>query len=172
MTGPTPAAASRELRNVLQRALSCVSSAVAQTEVIGPTTLLNADSRLQRRAGGHIRVFVLHDFVAVSDADQPRSERWQTRTAGYQYRLEDDDGRETLAYYWHPQGQSHVSIPHLHLGAALGTLRMEMVKAHLHTGIVTPVAILALAVEAFGASPRRTDWAEVFEQTARALATG
>jgi hypothetical protein len=51
----------------------------------------------------------------------------------------------------------------LHLGAALGTLRTEMTKAHLHTGVVTPVAIPALAVERFGVAPRRADWASVFE---------
>ncbi|MGD9894924.1 MAG: hypothetical protein AB7U18_26875, partial [Dehalococcoidia bacterium] len=79
------------------------------------------------------------------------------------------DGREIVAYHWHPQGRSHVRTPHLHLGAALGTLRNEVTKAHLYTGMITPVAILSLVIEHFGVAPRRPDWATIFEQTEREL---
>jgi hypothetical protein len=170
MTGATPAAAAGATPDALQVLLSTVSNVVLRTDATGPSILLTARDRLVRRSGGHLGLFVLHAFSPVSDAARPRSERWQARTVGYQYRLEDGDGREIIAYHWHPQGQSHVSVPHLHLGAALGALRPEMLKAHLHTGVVSPVAVLTLAVEQFEVAPRRTDWAGVFNRIARDLA--
>jgi hypothetical protein len=172
MTGPTPAAASRALRDALQTLLATISTVVLRTDATGPAFLLTARSRLARSSGGHLSLFLLHAFVTVLDGERPRRERWQTRTIGYQYQLDDADGCEIVAYHWHPRGQSHVATPHLHLGAALGQLRPEMTRAHLQTGAVTPVAVLALAVEQFGVVPRRADWAAVFERTARDLAFG
>jgi hypothetical protein len=169
MSGSTPAAAARATRDSLQVLLSTVSNVVLRTDATGPATLLTARDRLARRSGGHIGLYVLHAFSTVADATRPRSERWRARTVGYQYRLEDEDGREVIAYHWHPQGQSHVAFPHLHLGAALGTLRPEMLKAHLHTGVVSPVAVLTPAVEEFAVTPRRTDWSGIFDRSARNL---
>ena len=169
MMGPTPAAASRALRETLQLLLSCVTTAVLQTDATGPTIILTGGGRLARRTRGHVQLFLLHDFVVVSGADRPRSERWLARTVGYQYRLEDTDGREIVAYHWHPQGPSHVAVPHLHLGAGLGPILVEMTRGHLQTGMVTPVAILAIAVENFGVVPRRTDWAATFARATHDL---
>ena len=101
-----------------------------------------------------------------------RGERWQTRAVRYEYTLDDADGREILAYHWHPHGRSHVTIPHLHLGAALCDLRAEMHHAHLRTGMVTPIALLALAIEQFDIRPRLADWAERFDRADLALADG
>jgi hypothetical protein len=47
-----------------------------------------------------------------------------------------------------------------------------MAKAHLHTGIVSPLAVLALAVEQFEVAPRRADWAAIFERTIGEFAPG
>jgi hypothetical protein len=162
MTGPTPAAASRAVRDLLQLLLSSISTVVLQTDATGPATLLMVHDRLARSTGGHVGLFLRHAFATVLDAGRPRSERWEARTVGYQYRLEDSGGREIVAYHWHPQGASHVTVPHLHLGAGLGAVLTEMTKAHLQTGMVTPVAILAIAVDNFGVVPRRTDWATIF----------
>ena len=172
MTGPTPAAASRAVRDLLQLLLSSVSTVVLRTDATGPATLLMVHDRLARSTGGHVGLFLRHAFATVMDADLPRSERWQARTVGYQYRLEDAGGRETVAYHWHPQGRSHVAVPHLHLGAGLGTILAEMTEAHLQTGMVTPVALLAIAVENFGVVPRRADWAAIFARDAHDLLPG
>jgi hypothetical protein len=172
MIGPTPGVASRAKRDELQRLLSCVTTAVVHVDATGPTTTLTGQAHLPRREGGRIHLFLLHDFVVVSDGERPRSERWQARTIGYNYRLKDADGREIVAYHWHPHGQSHLLTPHLHLGAALGQIRPEMTKAHLQTGAVTPVAVLALALEQFGVALRRANWPMLFERSARSLGAG
>ncbi len=172
MTGSTPGAAARATRDALQALLSTISNVVLRTDAAGPAVLLTARDRLSRRSGGHISLHLLYAFNTVSDVARPRSERWQARTVGYQYRLEDRDGREIVAYHWHPQGPSHVAVPHLHLGAALGTIRPEMTKAHLETGMVAPSAIFTLAIEHFAVVVRRSDWASIFEKTARDLTLG
>jgi hypothetical protein len=63
-----------------------------------------------------------------------------------------------------------VSTPHLHLGAGAGTLRRELQKAYLATGLVTPVALLRLLIESFELRPRREDWDAVLEQAHGLLA--
>ena len=174
MTGPTPEAAARALRDVLQQALSCVSPVVVVLAATHqpPTRILTARCRLTRRSGSFVTLIIVQGFVAVSDTARPRGERWQTRAVRYEYTLEDADGREILAYHWHPHGRSHVTIPHLHLGAALCDLRAEMHHAHLRTGMVTPIALLALAIEQFDIRPRLADWAERFDRADLALADG
>jgi hypothetical protein len=146
-----------------------VSADVLLADVAGIRTIPRANTRLHRHTGGSLRLVWIQNVAAVSGAEGVRRERWHAVTTGYAYRLEDSDGREIVAYHWHPQGRSHARAPHLHLGAALGTLRSEVTKAHFSTGMVTPVAILSLAIEAFGVAPRRPDWAAIFERTEREL---
>ena len=172
MTGPTPRAAARALQHLLQRAVSCVTRDILVAEASGAMTTLTLTSRLTRPTGSALTLVVLHNFAVLTDASQSRQVRWQTRTTGYIYRLDDADGREILAYHWHPHGRSHVTIPHLHLGAALCDLRAEMHHAHLRTGMVTPIALLALAIEQFDIRPRLADWAERFDRADLALADG
>lgn len=43
---------------------------------------------------------------------------WRASITAYQYALHAADGREYLAYHWHPDGASPVAEPHLHLGPA------------------------------------------------------
>ncbi len=85
------------------------------------------------------------------------------------YKLDHSDGREIIAYHWHPEGLSHERRPHLHVGAGFGSLRPEWHKAHLPTGHVSPTAILLLLIDQLGVAPRRDDWPDVFAQLDAAL---
>jgi hypothetical protein len=169
MTGPTPGAAVEAVRDILQRLLSCVTADVLLADRFGARTTFTASALLRRTAGNTLHLTWIHDVATVSNAERTRRERSQAVTAAYAYTLKDSDGREIVAYHWHPQGRGHVRAPRLHLGAGLGTLRSEVTKAHLYTGMVTPVAILTLAVERFDVVPRRPDWAAIFERTEREL---
>lgn len=100
------------------------------------------------------------------------SATWRTRTRGYSYALDDAAGHEILAYHWHPEGPSHVTTPHLHLGAGAGALRPHLTNAHLPTGPVTLPAVLRLAVRDLGVQPLRPDWAEVLDRADGAIAHG
>ena len=53
-------------------------------------------------------------------------------TAGYQYAFQDTDGKEILAYHWHPA--SAITEPHLHIGAGAQAARQELVRVHVPTG--------------------------------------
>ncbi|MFN8637401.1 MAG: hypothetical protein U0893_26415 [Chloroflexota bacterium] len=113
--------------------------------------------RLRGRERLHLRVRMR---VRVSQAEPPRG-LWDAATAAYEYRLSDGDGREILAYHWHPGGQSHAETPHLHLGVGAEIGRAELLTAHLPTGSVAIQSVLRLAVESFGVEPARRDWSRV-----------
>ena len=168
--GPTPDAAARTLRTVLQQALSCVTHDVLTSQTYTAERELMIVSRLVPRSGEPLTLALRHIYTVLSDASRPRSGHWQARTTTYYYKLDDADGREILAYHRHPTGRSSVTRPHLLLGAAAGALRSELQKAHLGTGFVTPVTLLALLIESFAVRPRRADWATVLEAADDALA--
>ncbi len=85
-------------------------------------------------------------------------EPWLVNIVAYQYTLLDADQREILAFHLHPEGPSHVTTPHLHLGAGAGQLRADLAAAHVPTGTVTLAAVARLAIEGFSARPQRAGW--------------
>lgn len=119
----------------------------------------------------HITLALWHYFAVISDPSSDRRQRWRAKTTSYFHKLDNADGREILAYHWHPAGRSPVTRPHLHLGLGAGTLRSELQKAHMGTGFVTPVMLLVLLLESFDVRPRRADWVMVLESADRALAS-
>jgi hypothetical protein len=117
-----------------------------------------------------MHISMRHFYGLISGATQHAPHRWHARTTGYAYQLDDADGREILAYHWHPAGRSPVARPHLHIGAGAGSLRNELQKAHIGTGFVTPVTLVLLLLESFAVRPRRADWAAVVDAADAALA--
>ena len=83
---------------------------------------------------------------------------WGVQIAAYQYALLDQREQEIVAYHWHPDGQSHVVTPHLHLGAGAMIGREELLAAHLPTGLIPLSFVVRVAVEAFRAEPSRRRW--------------
>ncbi len=160
------------MRETLQRALSCVTAGVLVAHGDAIEAQLSLTSRLTRpRNVEPIVLRLKHAFMLVHDATQEPRRRWRARLTGYIYSLESADGREVVAYHWHPAGRSRVVLPHLHLGAGAGTLRPELVKGHLPSGLVTPVAVFRLALEQFDVRTRRADWSGVLEAAERSLET-
>jgi hypothetical protein len=86
---------------------------------------------------------------------------------GYQYTLRDIDGREIIAYHWHPEGRSHVTTPHIHLGPGAEMGRRDLARAHLPTGQVMLEDVLRFAITELGVRPLRRDWSEVLDRTRR-----
>ena len=147
----------------LQKLLSCVTRSVINAEIYQPApaphfltindgepVLLSGPSRLQ--------LALRQYFVTV---DSAQSSAWQIQVSSYFYELLDSDGREVLAYHWHPRGNSPVATPHLHLeqGARVG--RPEVRDAHLPTGDVSLNAILRVLIEEMDVRPLRPDWESV-----------
>lgn len=97
---------------------------------------------------------------------------WLAETAAYYYSLADRDGREVLAYHWHPMTPA-VTSPHLHieLGAvrrevleraglttAHNALRRDLAGAHLPTHQIGLTEFIRMLITQFGIPPRRRDW--------------
>ena len=102
--------------------------------------------------------------VRLNQLGPPRGP-WEAETAAYEYRMSDEDDREILVYHWHPDGQSHVTTPHLHLGPGTEVGRAALLTAHLPTGLVPIHAVLRLAIESLGTEPARRDWDPVLHAT-------
>jgi hypothetical protein len=160
------------LRQTLQQAVSCVTTSVIAQQTAGVEGELSLLCRLAPTSGAeHITLALWHYYAVVSDTSFDRRHRWQARTTAYFYRLDGADGREIIAYHWHPSGRSPSAQPHLHIGAGAGSLRTELHKAHLGTGFVTPVPLLSLLLESFAVRPQRVDWATVLETADDALSS-
>lgn len=99
-------------------------------------------------------------FVVESSASAARD--WRVRTVGYAYSLLRHDDREILAYHWHPDGRSHVTTAHLHLGAGAEVGWPGMRKTHLPTGPVMVPDLIELTIGS-GVRPRRSDWRSVLD---------
>lgn len=94
-----------------------------------------------------------------------RADRWVAQIAGYEYRLEDREEREVLAFHWHPEGMSHVTEPHLHLSAASSPAALpDLARAHLPTGTVALRAVVRSLLRDFGVAPQRDDWQRVLTE--------
>jgi hypothetical protein len=171
MAERTPQAALREYLSSLQRAVSRLSPAVFVVPAggfapSGLTRVLSLSGRSVRLVGETEVRLVVQDRYRLAERSEPRG-RWQVRQYCYVYALDDSNGREILAYHWRPEGVSHVTTPHVHLGAGAGRLRAELTTAHLPTGTVSSQALLRLAIEGFGIRPRRPDWAEILVEPPR-----
>jgi hypothetical protein len=74
---------------------------------------------------------------------------WEARTFGYIYTVHAPNGAAVLAYHWHPEGNSRVTWPHLHIyGSAQG---VALSRVHLPTGDVGPAEIVRCLIADLGA---------------------
>ncbi len=174
MRGGTPSESVGALLETLQRAMSCISDDVLRPErggyVPGGTLSIDLPHGLVRlRAQPPFSLRVEHYYRIEHDAD--RSSMWRAATVGYVYGLYREDGREILAYHWHPDGRSHVTTPHLHLGGGAEVGWAGLQKTHLPSGSILLPDLMELAIGA-GARPRRADWQTVVNDTRAELTAG
>ncbi len=90
---------------------------------------------------------------------------YEVSTAAYAYIIGDAEEREILTYHWHPEGPSHITEPHLHLGPAAEIGCEELVKAHIPVGRITIEDVIGLLLRDFGVKPLREDWEDVLAET-------
>jgi hypothetical protein len=149
----------------LRRSLSCVTNAQlyvparkrpGEDEAI----LLSQDPLLLRSARvGDLQFVLGHQFQVIKDA----SKQWHVSTASYRYHLRDGDGRELLAWHWHPG--IGTDRPHMHV-----SLEPFGRHAHVPTGRISIEAILWLLLEDLQVKPVRgheTNWGEILTAAER-----
>lgn len=177
MSGRSPREAVETSIHRLQTALSCVTKDVLRPSTGGyedrskvHSLLLKDGNPAPLRAvppAQRMRLGIKIQYrIVESEGPFP----WRVRTAAYKYTIETDDGREVLAYHWHPASNSPVTFPHAHLGSIV--LKRDGVidhKDHLPTGRVPLQQVVRLAIVDFGAKPLRSDWSDVLADTEAAF---
>ena len=170
MAGASPKQAVDSFVKPLQRALSCVTTAVIDRQEghdLGIPSALTVNgaapvrlARVNRRADIAIRIAQQYRIVQAEGDRGPL----KVQTVAYMYTVADADGREVFGYHWHPEGRGPFPFPHLHLeaGAMLG--RPELQRAHFPTGRVSVEEFLRLVIDTFDVRTRRRDWRAVLQQ--------
>jgi len=160
LPGRTRAAARDAFLAPLCRSLSCVTD--VQIIVSGRSgdpaalTLSQEPLPLRSAVSGVLQLRIRQQFRLVQEG---RS-HWRVSTVAYDYRLDDDAGRESVAWHWHPG--SRITHPHVHVaGLAIGA------RAHLPTGRVSIESVLRLLLDDLGVPARRPDYADVLAEAER-----
>jgi hypothetical protein len=172
LAGATPYEAFDNFRRLLQRAFRCVSREAHVWCLLGT----NGYDPGQRHAlaphrGQPVKVLAGEQRLALASlfvyrVEEAEGERgpWKVGTAAYYHSLEDEDGREIVAYQWHP-GQGSIDFPHLHIGTRIPAILGAAHKHPFPTGRVSLEDVLRLAIREFGVEPARDDWEEVLDET-------
>jgi len=100
----------------------------------------------------------LSEALFVYRVEETEGERgpWKVSTLAYYHSLEDEAGREFVAYQWHPE-QGSIDLPHLHIGTGVGASLGSVHKYHFPTGRVSLEDVLRLAIRVFQVEPVRAD---------------
>jgi hypothetical protein len=69
------------------------------------------------------------------------------------FSIDDEAHQEIIAFHWHPDGQSPVTHPNLHIsaGAQLGYAQLQ--NAHVPTGHINLQDVLRFAITDLGIEP-------------------
>lgn len=112
-----------------------------------------------------VALAVRYDYIVEDVGTDTAGREFRIRETSYRFQVSDRDGREILAYHWHPEGVSPVTEPHLHLSGRLRPLDagerdapVALGEMHLPTGQVTLTQVVRLLITGFGVEPRRPDW--------------
>ena len=173
MPGATAREAVEEFLRPLRRVVSCVTPGVLN--VAGgyhpsarPHSVLIGDGLPVKLAGaGRLKLRMVHHYRVVEDTGARGL--WKVRTAAYYYSLDDFNEREVISYHWHPEGQSPIRFPHLHLGPGSGCQREELGTAHCPAGRISIEDFLRFAIVDFRVEPLRDDWSHVFGEAQRSF---
>lgn len=118
----------------------------------------------ERRAA--LLLSVREFYVLDARPDHGVRARYEISTVAYAYTIRDRDERELLAYHWHPEGVSNVTIPHLHIPrhSPIPLPRTDpprtvaLGEMHLPTNHVLLEDVVELLIREFAIAPLRPDW--------------
>jgi hypothetical protein len=171
VAGKTPKQAVLNFVAPLREALGCVTAsgiALRGSYVVGELYGLTVNAGepvivYRASAQGHMRLSISQHYRIV-EAEGDRGP-YKVETRGYMYSVENDASQEVIAFHWHPEGSSHVALPHLHLGYGAQIGLTELTEAHVPTGRISMEEFLRFAIETFQLRTRRTDWRSVMNRT-------
>jgi hypothetical protein len=108
---------------------------------------------LQSGRIGTVQLELGHQFRVVQDEDG-----WHVSTTAYRYHLLDGEGRELVAWHWHPAGTGD-GRPHIHVPAGPIDRRV-----HVPTGRVSIESVFRMLLTDLQIRPRREDYAQVLDE--------
>lgn len=172
LLGSTPAEAIAGYVQTLQRAIDCVSDAVALPQgyhaANTPHALIVNGNQPFPLPGSNpsVSLLVSQQYTFTEAADAPSRERWTVQLTGYWYYLYRRGSEdELLAMHWHPAGAAYpdaIRLPHLHIRSRLlSPVDVSFAKTHIPTGQVSLEHIIWYAITQLGTRPRRRDWATI-----------
>jgi hypothetical protein len=169
LAGRTPHEALDSYLTPLRQAVSCLTRAYLNHSGTAPerTHALVLESNL-RGEDARWSMSVGQTYALV-ETDDPERGPWKVSTRAYSYTLDDAEGREVLAYQWHPDGPSPMKRPHMHFGAGAGIEQAPISGIHFPTNRVSIEDFLWLLLEEFDIQPSRADWRSVLHQTREAF---
>jgi hypothetical protein len=164
VAGRTAAEAVDAYVRPLQRAVSCVVNGrlnlTGRHQRSEPHLLILGNGREPLPGQRGLALIVEQRYQIIETDDRDRGP-WKVSTAAYQYALDDADGREIIAYHWHPRGRSSETRPHLHLGAGAKVAYDVRAEAHLPTNRIALEDFLWLLIDGVGVEPRRDNWRDI-----------
>jgi hypothetical protein len=132
-------------------------------------TLPGADPvRVARRGGGHCQIRIEERFAIVRSSIESAAAEYTVATRKYAYTLDDDGGKEILAFHWHSREQGF-DLPHLHVSAGAGQLVDVFHRAHIPTGRVALSDFVAFLIRDFDVTARDPSYRRVLQ---RSMAAG
>ena len=158
-----------------QRAIACVSrTAVVVTTGIRQrsephTAFLNRGASVPLQGEGSPQFLLRFEYTIGREAF---GSLWGVQPQGYWYELDLADGRELLAFHWHPHAKGAAASPHLHLGPATGITYRRLAAAHIPTGPLFLQTVLEFAIDELSVEAQRTDWREVLRRARLAMESG
>jgi len=159
----TPHGAIQAHLDPLNLIVSCISHTPILKTADGPQHAGHAgfpdDAAVPLRGQHRLSLRIFHAYEATGEATG-----WRTRTRAYLDHVYADDGREFIAFHWHPERGRFV-LPHAHFGSLNDPLPMG--KVHIPTGRTSLEAVVRLLIEELGVQPVRRDWRRMLDRTER-----
>lgn len=117
------------------------------------------------RAGWYFEAAMMYRIIRD---DREGRGPWRVTTLAYRYRLAVPDQPDLFRMHWHPEGNSPVKEPHMHLALGVGPLSVdEALKRHLPVPRQTFEEALRWAIE-LGMPPERDDRPELLNRAEEA----
>jgi hypothetical protein len=171
--GATPEEAIYTFVGTLRQAIDCVTDA----ELVlhqgyhppeSPHSLVLNDTQPVRLDGPPELWFKFLQRYRIVESPSPLGQ-WRVTTVAYYYALDGSDGREIVAYHWHPGQSQKVTVPHLHLSGGAMVRHPAFEKVHFPTERIAVEDLLRFAIGELGVTPRLPDWQRMLNQTQQAF---
>lgn len=163
MPGRTTAEAFEAFIGPLQSAITCLGPAKVTVSAGGRgksqgvhAWTLNSGKGMPLIGGLLLHATMNYEFLRD---DRLEGGPWRCTTRGYMYSVDGQDGRELIAYHWHPVGASHFKAPHLHIGTpALAPSGVFTAGSHFPTGRLSLERFIRFVITDLRVPPHRTSW--------------